>query len=368
VIVGLNYGGEQDHAVVFVGYNQTGFFINDPSAADIQDYNKVEYLYGLLPEDYTVLFVVKDEPPEQYRQTLHSVTLSIKSGDIYLLNIQKGARSDLVLNRGLEWNNTGGAGPVDKNFALFVSLRVSNHLPYEQNLIARIDVLGEDNKIYYSSQETISIGPLEFEVFQNLWGILLRNYLTKSQKYQIIIAVLNQTKNVMDFYMTPWFDYTANYNYQVNVEDIDFTVIIDSNSTVSDFNFSQQEKQITFTVSGQEDTTGSCNVTIPKNLLYGEPWTVTVDGTQVPATITENTTHTFIYFTYNHSTKTVTIKGTYVIPEYPSAVFLALIMLTTSMTVVLLKAKRRRLRSPVFPLHLDMLKTSPTLKKETKFT
>jgi len=341
VIVGLNYGGEQDHAVVFVGYNQTGFFINDPSAADIQDYNKVEFLYGLLPEDYTVLLVVKDEPPEQYRQTLHSVTLSIKSGDIYLLNIQKGARYDLVLNRGLEWNDTGGAGPVDKNFALFVSLRVSNHLPYEQNLIARIDVLGEDNKVYYSSQETISVGQLEFEVFQKLWGILLRNYLTKSQKYQIIIAVLNQTKNVMDFYMTPWFDYTANYNYQVNVEDIDFTVIIDSNSTVSDFNFSQQEKQITFTVSGQEGTTGSCNVTIPKNLLYGEPWTVTVDGTQVPATITENTTHTFIYFTYNHSTKTVTIKGTHVIPEFSSTPILILLMLTTIITTTLRKTKRK---------------------------
>jgi len=52
----------------------------------------------------------------------------------------KRSQTHFKLKQGLEWNDTGGAGPVDKNFALSVSLRVSNHLPYEQNLITRIDI------------------------------------------------------------------------------------------------------------------------------------------------------------------------------------------------------------------------------------
>jgi hypothetical protein len=95
-----------------------------------------------------------------------------------------------------------------------------------------------------------------------------------------------------------------------------FIVSMESNSTVSNFAFNQPSKEISFTVAGEAGI-GFCNVTIPKALLYGEPWTVLIDGAPVPATITENATNTSLYFTYTHSTHTIQIIGTWVIGPTP---------------------------------------------------
>ncbi len=92
-----------------------------------------------------------------------------------------------------------------------------------------------------------------------------------------------------------------------------FIVSVESNSTVGNFAFSQPDTEISFDVSGLVDTIGFCNVTIPKALLYGEPWTVLIDGAPVPLTMTENATHSCLYFTYAHSTHTIQIIGTWVI-------------------------------------------------------
>ena len=96
-----------------------------------------------------------------------------------------------------------------------------------------------------------------------------------------------------------------------------FTVSVESNSTVSNFAFSQPNKQIGFNVAGEAGTIGFCNVTIPKALLYGEPWIVLIDGASVLPTITENATHTSLHFTYAHSTHTIQIIGTWVIGPPP---------------------------------------------------
>jgi len=96
-----------------------------------------------------------------------------------------------------------------------------------------------------------------------------------------------------------------------------FIVFVESNSTVSNFAFNQPDKEISFNVTGSDGTIGFCNVTIPKALLYGEPWTVLIDGAPVSATITENATHSFLYFTYIHSTHKIQIIGTWVIGPPP---------------------------------------------------
>jgi hypothetical protein len=60
-------------------------------------------------------------------------------------------------------------------------------------------------------------------------------------------------------------------------------------------------------------------VTIPKALLYAElgEWNVLIDGAPVPPTITENATHSCLYFTYTHSTHKIQIIGTWVIGSPP---------------------------------------------------
>jgi len=122
-----------------------------------------------------------------------------------------------------------------------------------------------------------------------------------------------------------------------------FNVTMSSNSTISDFNFSEALKQISFNVTGPVGKAGYCNVTIPQELLQGSPWTVYVNVTDCTAlcSITGNGTHTFIYVPYTCSTNKITIEGTWVVPEFPSAIILLLLMILTMLTVTL--AKKRHL-------------------------
>jgi len=83
-------------------------------------------------------------------------------------------------------------------------------------------------------------------------------------------------------------------------------------------------------VDGEDGTTGFCRVTIPKDLLTAEDsWTVLVDGASVTPTVSEDASNTYIYFTYNHGTKTVEIIGTDAIPEFPSWTILPLLITLT---------------------------------------
>jgi parallel beta-helix repeat protein len=124
-----------------------------------------------------------------------------------------------------------------------------------------------------------------------------------------------------------------------------YNVDVVSNSTVSDFHFNPDEGPfLRFNVSGDDGTAGFCRVTIPKDLLWVEDgqWSVLVSGQSVNYTIIPDENHTYIYFTYNHTTKTVEIQGTHVIPEFPSTPILMLLMLTTLIATILLKKKRKR--------------------------
>jgi len=116
-----------------------------------------------------------------------------------------------------------------------------------------------------------------------------------------------------------------------------------SNSTVSGFHFNPEEGPfLKFNVTGEEGTVGFCRVTIPKDLLWVEDgWTIFVGEESVNYTIIPDENYTYLYFTYNHSTKTVEIQGTHVIPEFPSTIILPLFTLTTLIATILLKKKRK---------------------------
>jgi len=134
------------------------------------------------------------------------------------------------------------------------------------------------------------------------------------------------------------------FHHQVVVGDQTFDVYTTTNSTMSNFNFSLPTKQISFNVTGLDGTTGYCNITIPKNLLNvnaTHPWKILLNGTYVTAhaIITENGTHTFIYFTYNHSTLHAQIIATWVVPEFPSFLILPLFMIATLLAVIFYRRK-----------------------------
>jgi len=123
-----------------------------------------------------------------------------------------------------------------------------------------------------------------------------------------------------------------------------FDITMLSNSTISDFNFSEPLMQISFNVTGPSDKPGYCKVTIPNELLQGSPWTIllnSIDWTTM-SSITENATHTTIYIPYTWniiygqaiSTNTIEIKGTSVIPEFSHIAILLLLVIGTLAAIV----------------------------------
>lgn len=100
--------------------------------------------------------------------------------------------------------------------------------------------------------------------------------------------------------------------FSVTWEETTYAVATFSNSTITDFNFIYPPKQISFNVTGTDGTIGFCNVTIPIVLLDGD-FKVLINGTQIGYTLTQNATHSFVYFNYSHTTKQVKIVETTVI-------------------------------------------------------
>lgn len=146
-----------------------------------------------------------------------------------------------------------------------------------------------------------------------------------------------------------WLTHIMETVFDVTWNDETYAVTVESKSTITDFDFSQPLKQINFKVTGPDGTTGFCNVTIPEDLLSAsdEEWQIIVDDTQITDFIvTENATHTFLYFTYSHSTKPVRIIGTEVIEDGIEWFWIPIAVAVISIVVItaVLIARRRRLK------------------------
>lgn len=110
-----------------------------------------------------------------------------------------------------------------------------------------------------------------------------------------------------------------------------FHITTESNSTISNFQFIKEGKELLFNVTGSTGTHGFCNITIPNQLLGG-PFSVTFDEQPLSEVLSlDNVTHTRLCFAYPQSGHVIEIIGATVIPEFPS---LLLPLLLTAMTLV----------------------------------
>jgi parallel beta-helix repeat protein len=116
-----------------------------------------------------------------------------------------------------------------------------------------------------------------------------------------------------------------------------------SNSTISNFYFSESEKLISFNVTGPNSTTGFCRISIPNELLWcdsPEQWQVWVNNTLIEdRKIIQDTNQTYIYFTYNHSTQNVRITGIHATPEFSAWISMLLAFFMLSAAAVVFKRK-----------------------------
>jgi len=113
------------------------------------------------------------------------------------------------------------------------------------------------------------------------------------------------------------------------------------NSSISDFQYNGTA--ICFNVTGENDTTGFCRICVPRALM-NETYQVFVNGTEVQCNLLpcSNTTHSYLYFTYNLSTQEVII-----IPEFPAFLILPLFMAATLLAAIIIRRKHKaNLRIP----------------------
>ncbi|MDH5623793.1 MAG: hypothetical protein OEY39_04930, partial [Candidatus Bathyarchaeota archaeon] len=78
--------------------------------------------------------------------------------------------------------------------------------------------------------------------------------------------------------------------------------------------------------------------TIPAELLSGD-LTILIDNVSKDYILTQNATHTSLYFTNSHSTHNIKIKGTTAIPEFPSFIILPLFMIATLLATIVYRRK-----------------------------
>jgi len=130
--------------------------------------------------------------------------------------------------------------------------------------------------------------------------------------------------------------------HNVTIETNTYVVETLSNSSVSEFVFNGTT--IRFHVDGALGTAGLCNVTIPSELMSGD-FSIYKDDTllikNVDYTGTYNGTHYLFSITYEHSTHTIEIAATTVIPEFSSLIMLSLLSLATLTTIISKKKFKR---------------------------
>jgi parallel beta-helix repeat protein len=128
--------------------------------------------------------------------------------------------------------------------------------------------------------------------------------------------------------------------FPVTWEEKTYYVTTICNSAISAFQFGHVNRIIKFNVTGEEGTLGFCRISIPKALMNYTAYTVLVDGNE-PTLQKElpcsNSTHEYLYFTYIHSTREVTIT-----PEFLTLTLMLLVFVVLTIVVAIYKRKLPR--------------------------
>lgn len=120
-----------------------------------------------------------------------------------------------------------------------------------------------------------------------------------------------------------------------------YVFAVESNSTISALAFNSTANELSFIASGPPGTMGYARVFISKELVANiSDLKVYVDENQVNYVTTSTDSSWILYFSYEHSTHDIVIA----IPEFPSVLFLPLLLVSTLGAVVLSKKRRQKKR------------------------
>lgn len=144
----------------------------------------------------------------------------------------------------------------------------------------------------------------------------------------------------LDFY--PLIDeWSETRDFSFDWKGVTYHTIVRCNSTVASFNFNHSLAQISFNVTGPQNAVSFCNVTINKSLLNGT-FTILVDGTPKNYVLTQNSTHTSLYFTFSHSVRKIQISLAGVADYTLYYVFIGIVAGTVIIGATLFLSKKRK--------------------------
>jgi hypothetical protein len=124
------------------------------------------------------------------------------------------------------------------------------------------------------------------------------------------------------------------------LESVDQNVFtVESNSSISEFNYDVTDTSLSFTVNGSDGTGGYAKVTIPKNIVADiANLKVYVDSYEVEFSVAETDDSWTITFDYLHSSHEVVMDlNVTIIPEFSFSYILILLMVAVSLAVMLQK-------------------------------
>jgi parallel beta-helix repeat protein len=227
-------------------------------------------------------------------------------------------------------NNTVSGNDMTANSycGIFVYYNSSNNVIYHNNFVANVA------QVYIDSTSVGNVWDNGYPSGGNYWSDYNGTDLY-SGSYQNVTGSdgIGDTPYVIDANNTDYYPLMGPFSDFSVAAGVDVQVV--SNSTVSDFEFNGTA--ILFNVTGANGTTGFCHVCAPTTLVSGN-LTVFVNGTQVQYSLLpgSNSSVSYLYFTYGHSTEQVII-----LPEFLDSLILAIFMLATLLTVAIHKKKHR---------------------------
>ena len=237
--------------------------------------------------------------------------------------------ADAVLANGITIRNSTGTG-VEGEITIFNSTITENN----QSGIKSTGSI-HFNSIFGNTPYDLVCGNEPLDASNNWWGstnetVIEENIYDYYDDFNLGIVTFKP------YISSPYFVYYDEQVYDVGVL---------SNSSITNFEFSQSEKSISFSVNGTDGTTGFCNVSIPADLMWGD-FSLYLDDVAlvegVDYTETYNGTHYLFSINYVHSSHIVELVSTEVIPDFAAWLFLPFLMLATLLGFALRKRLKKR--------------------------
>jgi len=392
---------QDQHCIVITGYNETGFFFNDPSGlasiyapsyvtpfkygAGIHGYVTKEGIashdfdlicanftdrFGLTENTGTLLILKGVPSPTLGSLELvtypsdHSINSALSS--VYFDRPWPNLRIFLDLDRGLMWKEdllgngvpTGCPilGPED---TMKCHIEIYNHEAQSQALTIAFTVTGEDGLTYNSILEVKNVESLGQESF--LQTIPLGNYLTKTQYYHIKATLFDSNGNEIDTISIPDIYYFAS-GTSIKLQESQhhlFLQVYDSQSRHVGLNYTSNETEIEVPYAYYFDNSNgtitvilsmynsSCRVIVDATFAQQttESYNLTIITVNTAQTIDQNITQATIQEgTQNQYNIEISQDGKIIsvtpVPEFQPLMLLPLFMMITLLWTMIFKKKR----------------------------